>query len=99
MLQSYSRQSVTCINFSDCVVTCTQEVNIPRHRSRYSDLPSVDISNESFQRLSFKPRKDAKPKSGKRSTGSRDTPEAPSIMELYPVLNIVNIGWLPLQLE
>jgi hypothetical protein len=62
-------------------------MNIPRHKSRYSDLPPVDISNESFQRLTFKPRRrETKNESGKAraaATGS-EAVVAPSIMELYP---------------
>ena len=73
------------------IATKIQEVNIPRHKSRYSDLPPVDISNESFQRLTFKPRKkETKGKSGKSNTASsgREAAIAPSIMELYPLLII-----------
>lgn len=63
-------------------------MNIPRHKSRYSDLPPVDISNESFQRLTFKPRKkEVKGKSGKNTSAAtgKELAEAPSVMELYPV--------------
>ena len=60
-------------------------MNIPRHKSRYSDLPPVDISNESFQRLAFKPRKKegVKGKGGRKIAASKETTEAPSIVELY----------------
>ena len=70
------------VHFVPCLL---QEVNIPRHKSRYSDLPPVDISNESFQRLAFKPRKKegVKGKGGRKIAASKETTEAPSIVELY----------------
>ena len=64
-------------------------MNVARHKSRYSDLPPVDISNESFQRLVFKPRKkEAKGKSSKNAATASGgvAAEAPSIMDLYPVI-------------
>lgn len=66
-----------------------QEVNMPRHKVRYSDLPSVDVSNESFQKLVFKPRKDAKKKEDKKAPGGREMSEGPSIMDLYPTEIVV----------
>ena len=76
-----SSQWLTFLGLCDIFL---QEVNLPRHASRYSDLPPVDISNESFQKLAFKPRtKEAK--SGKKTVAGKETATvAPSIMELYP---------------
>ena len=73
-----------------------QEVNFPRTVSRYKDLISVEVSDESFQRLIFKPRKVRRPlenrdtKEGSQVKG-RVTPKEPMLMDLYPHLISVKI--------
>ena len=49
---------------------------------RYTDLVAVDVSEESFQRLTTRSRKKAQhlPRSGGRGTNNT----APNIMDLYP---------------
>jgi len=57
-----------------------QEVNVPRHASRYSNLVSVELSEESFTKMTSKQVK----KRSKTTKATSSEIEAPSIMELYP---------------
>ena len=53
--------------------------------SRYSELVAVDVSEESFQRLTTRPRKShASSAKGGRET-SKERKKSPNIMDLYPV--------------
>ena len=58
-----------------------QEVNVPRNATRYKDLIPIDVSDESFQRLTFKPRK---ARNTKWSSAATDAPKEPKVMDLYP---------------
>jgi len=71
------------------LVSCFQEVSYPLHACRYKDLISVDVSNESFQKLTFKPRKvrrEAQSKGAKELPlpEGQVTPREPLLMDLYP---------------
>lgn len=62
-------------------VLLLQEVNVPRHVARYSDLVSVDVSEESFQKLTVRLRKREHCEPKRRSAGQA---EKPDIMDWYP---------------
>ena len=51
--------------------------------SRYSELVTVDVSEESFQRLITRPRKSHASSAGSRGRKGRSA--EPNIMDLYPV--------------
>ena len=89
--------SVNAASQAMCVDSLTipflsQEVNVPLHEARYSELVGVDVSEESFQQLTTKPR--TKPcvaegrrrgKGGGRGVGGRESHSTgPNIMDLYP---------------
>ncbi len=54
-----------------------QELNVPYDATRYKDLVPVKVSDESFQKLIFVPRKKWKP-------GVAPSGEEPDVMDVYP---------------
>ena len=59
-----------------------QEINVPLNATRYRDLIPVSVSDESFQKLTFKPRK-ARTTKCNSETGP-DAPREPQVTDLYP---------------
>lgn len=73
--------------FSFSAFPCNvQELNIAKTARRYSQLPPVDISNESFQKLTTVRRKNFVP------CQKPDVVE-PNIMELYPLIFLKWFLW------
>lgn len=66
-----------------------QEVNVPKHTTRYSNLVSVNVSEESVQEMTVRPRKNEYLEP--RRTSSQ---EEPNIMDLYPrvTLSLLLLG-------
>lgn len=70
---------------------CFSQLNFPPNACRYKDLTSVDVSDESFERLTFKPRKTRQPPQIKETKtkspvkGGEVMPREPQLMDLYPL--------------